>query len=75
MKRIIPVTFITILGLFILPSCKKNYICICTDGTGNAAGSKEYDLGSQTKRDAEADCDNKVYEYSKGNVVVCKLKY
>jgi hypothetical protein len=75
MMKTILTTAVILLGLFILPSCKKNYICICTEGTGNAAGSKEYDLGSQTKRDAEADCDNKVYEYSKGNVVVCKLKY
>lgn len=61
-------------GLFILPSCKKNYTCICTEGSGSLAISKEYDLGSQTKKDAQADCDNKAYNYVQGGSVVCKLK-
>lgn len=74
MKKSI-LTIIAAAGLFILPSCKKDYTCICTEGSGSSATSKEYDLGSQTKKDARADCDNKAYEYGKGSIVVCKLKY
>lgn len=74
MKKTILIIIVAISGIFILPSCKKSYTCICTEGSGSSTVSKEYDLGSQTKKDAQADCDNKAYNYTKGNGVVCKLK-
>jgi hypothetical protein len=74
MKKIAAIAAVALIGVIVLPSCKKDYTCVCTTTIAGApAQTSEFSLGKQSKKDAEAACSAKV---TTGGVAVmeCKLK-
>jgi hypothetical protein len=55
MKKIVTVAAIALLGTIVLPSCKKDYTCTCTDNSGNQIGTTN--SFKATKKDAKKSCD------------------
>ncbi len=50
MKKLL---FVTVIGLGLFSSCKKDWKCVCTDGT-NTANVESY--SGLTKKNAESKC-------------------
>lgn len=74
MKRFALVAIVALMGTIMLPSCKKDYTCVCTttmDGLPNQVN--EFSLGKQSKKDAKSACDGKIISVP-GASMTCKLK-
>jgi hypothetical protein len=73
MKKIVTIVAVALFGALVLPSCKKDYTCVCTTTINGTSNSQEVSLGKQTKKDAEAACSGKVVATA-GVSMECKLK-
>ena len=73
MKKIVTIAAVALLGTIVLPSCKKDYTCVCTVSSGGTSISNEYSLGKQTKKDAKNACEQKATS-SNGVTAKCELK-
>lgn len=68
----------TILGLFAIgmiaafSSCKKDYTCDCTLGTGAGGMDVSYEMKNVSKKDAKAACDG--YQTAGAGLITCTLK-
>ncbi len=67
MKKAIVSIAVIALAAITLPSCQKNYDCVCTFNGEEVA---RVSLGKQTRKDAKAACDAK----ATGNGVVWKCE-
>jgi len=69
MKKVIITLAILATGVVILPSCKKDYTCVCT-----VNGKEVYreDLGKQTRSDAEDACESK--SVNPGVIAKCEVE-
>ncbi len=76
MKKFALVAGFALLGTVILPSCKKDYTCVCkVEVGGQVMLEQEVSLGKQKKKDAETACNNQVGDLSgSGGSVICNLK-
>ncbi|HYD21714.1 MAG TPA: hypothetical protein VEB40_09590 [Flavipsychrobacter sp.] len=66
MKKFAPIVALALLGLT-FTSCKKNYTCKCNYSIAGAPMTQNYDLGKQTKGDANTACEN--YQSNFNNTV------
>lgn len=74
MKKIALVAIVALAGTILLPSCKKDYTCVCTTSiSGSADVVNEIALGKTSKKDAKAACDGRVVSVP-GASMQCKLK-
>ncbi|MFA6057666.1 MAG: hypothetical protein WC756_05680 [Taibaiella sp.] len=72
MKKIVTIVAVALFGALVLPSCKKDYTCVCTSTVNGVSTSVEAKTGKMSKKDAEAACEQTV---SAGGVTMeCKLK-
>jgi len=61
MKKIATIAAVALLGVIVLPSCKKDYTCECTwSMDGKVIQTQEFSLGKQTKSKAKDACSQKV---------------
>jgi hypothetical protein len=69
MKKSIFFLFLLSASAAILPSCKKDYTCVCT-----VNGNEVYrnDLGKQTRSDAEDACNRKSISF--GVIAKCEIE-
>jgi len=69
MKKLIILLAISAGSVFILPSCQKDYTCVCT-----VNGKEVYrdDLGKQSRSDAEDACERKTVTW--GVVAKCEIE-
>lgn len=76
MKKIASIAAVALLGIIVLPSCKKDYTCVCsyTDPSTGETISAEGSLGKTTKKDAKAACEGWNSKYAGFTGVECKLK-
>lgn len=73
MKKIAAIAAVALIGVIVLPSCKKDYTCVCTTTAAGVSSTSEVSLGKQSKKDAEAACSAKVVATG-GVTMECKLK-
>lgn len=75
MKKIAPIAAIALLGIIVLPSCKKDYTCACTytDANGDQQ-TIDVPMDHVTKKDAKSACNAASATYSAFTGVECKLK-
>ncbi len=69
MKKARSLLLIAILGGLLLPSCKKNYECVCTL---NGTEMGRWSLGKQSRDDAKDACDG--YAVGPGAIWKCELE-
>lgn len=73
MKKILTVSAIALFSAALLPSCKKDYTCVCTMDIGGQSSTTEVELGKQTKKDAKAACSQKA-SVGGQTLMTCELK-
>lgn len=74
MKKILTISAIALFGAVLLPSCKKDYTCVCTTSIPGANNtSTEVELGKLSKKDAEAACNGKA-SVGGQTYMTCELK-
>ena len=72
MKKIVTIVAVALFGALVLPSCKKDYTCVCTSTINGVSTSVEAKTGKMSKKDAKTACEQTV---SAGGVTMeCKLK-
>lgn len=77
MRKITAVAALALLAATVLPSCKKDYKCVCTAKlNGQVVGTTTSDLGKQTKKDAKDACNQQSVMGSVGAqaTVECELQ-
>jgi len=57
MKKFATIAIIALAGSIFLPSCKKEYTCVCTMSGGGVNMTAEAKTGKMSKKDAKAECD------------------
>jgi hypothetical protein len=65
MKKILTLIAIVFVAAILLPSCKKDWTCVCTDSSG---AETSYPIGNSRKPDAQLICN------AYGLTDECKLK-
>jgi hypothetical protein len=75
MKKILFVAAVALAGTIFLPSCKKDYTCVCTyDDMNGGTESVEVAMNNVKKKDAKDACSAMSINYSLFTGVECKLK-
>lgn len=72
MKKIVTIVAVALFGALVLPSCKKDYTCVCTSTVNGVSTSVEAKTGKMSKKDAKAACEQTVN--AGGVSMECKLK-
>lgn len=72
MKKIAPIAAIALFAIA-TTSCKKDYTCECTTTSGGQSTTTTFELGKQSKSDAEAACSGKAVSAG-GVTMTCDLK-
>ncbi len=65
MKKILTLIAVVFVAAIVLPSCKKDWTCVCTDNSG---GTYEFSINNSRKPEAKLACEG----FTWGNE--CKLK-
>jgi len=73
MKKVITIAAVALLGIVVLPSCKKDYKCTCSWNVNGVPGSITQDLNKMSKKDAKAACEGYINSYSAYTGVTCNL--
>lgn len=75
MRKILLVAAVAFTGAIFLPSCKKDYTCVCTyTDTNGDSQSVEATMNNVKKKDAKSVCSDMSSNYSFFTSVECKLK-
>lgn len=54
MKKILTLIAVTFIAAIVLPSCKKDWTCVCTDTSGS---SYEWTISNSRKPEAKLACE------------------
>ena len=73
MKKFATIAIIALAGAIVLPSCKKDYTCVCKTTFGGVTTTQEIELGKQSKGDAKDACSGKAISAG-GATMTCDLK-
>jgi hypothetical protein len=54
MKKLLTLLIVAFIGAVVLPSCKKDWTCVCTDSNGNETTTT---ISNSRKPEAELACE------------------
>ncbi len=54
MKKLLTLLIVAFVGAVVLPSCKKDWTCVCVDSNGNESS---YTINDSRKPEAELACE------------------